>query len=78
MHSIFISVHWHTTCLYSLNKRILHVSWQKHTIQTIRYKLYHIAGKVVYHARQIVLKVDKVFVDTINHIRHQCYLLSLE
>lgn len=64
--------------LFILFKRILHVSWQKHTIQTIRYKLYHIAGKVVHHARQIVLKVNEAFVDILNHIRHQCYLLSLE
>jgi len=64
--------------LFMLFKRILHTSWQKHTIQTIRYKLYHIAGKVITHARQTILKVNQQFVETFNAIRERIYQVSLE
>jgi len=64
--------------LFMLFKRILHTSWQKHTIQTIRYKLYHIAGKVITHARKTILKVNHQFVKTFNAIREKIYQVSLE
>jgi len=64
--------------LFMLFKCILHTSWQKHTIQTIRYKLYHIAGKVITHARQTILKVNHSFVETFNAIRERIYQVSLE
>jgi hypothetical protein len=64
--------------LFMLFKRILHTSWQKHTIQTIRYKLYHIAGKVITHARQTILKVNQSFVETFNRLRERIYQVSLE
>ena len=64
--------------LFMLFKRILHTSWQKHTIQTIRYKLYHIAGKVINHARQTILKVNQQFVEIFNTIRKRIYQVSLE
>ena len=64
--------------LFILFKQILHSSWQKHTIQTIRYKLYHIAGKVITHARQTILKVNGQFVEIFNHIRQKNYEISLE
>ena len=64
--------------LFILFKQILHSSWQKHTIQTIRYKLYHIAGKVITHARQTILKVNDQFVQILNNIRQKNYEISLE
>jgi hypothetical protein len=64
--------------LFMLFKRILHTSWQRHTIQTIRYKLYHIAGKVITHARQTILKVNQQFVETFNTLRERIYQVSLE
>jgi hypothetical protein len=64
--------------LFILFKRILHTSWQRHTIQTIRYKLYHIAGKVITHARKTILKVNHQFVETFNTIRGKIYEVSLE
>lgn len=40
------------TCnLFLLFKQILDSNLQKHTVKTIRYKLYNIAGKVISHAR---------------------------
>ncbi len=64
--------------LFILFKQTLQRSWQRHTVQTIRYKLYNIAGKVITHARQTILKVNQEFVDILNHIRHRCYEISLE
>jgi len=64
--------------LFILFKRILQTSWQKHTIQTIRYKLYHVAGKVITHARQTILKVNQSFVETFNTLRERIYQVSLE
>jgi hypothetical protein len=64
--------------LFMLFKRILHTSWQKHTIQTIRYKLYHIAGKVITHARQTILKVNQQFVEMFHAMRERIYQVSLE
>jgi len=43
-------------------KCILHTSWQRHTIQTIRYKLYNIAGKVIANTGQTILKVNNQFI----------------
>jgi len=64
--------------LFILFRQILHNSWQKHTIQTIRYKLYHIAGKVITHARQTILKVNDQFVELLKMIRQKNYKISLE
>jgi len=42
----------------------LPVWWRKATIATVRWKLYQVAGKLVYHARRLVLKlavsIDKI------------------
>jgi hypothetical protein len=38
--------------------------WRKATIATVRWKLYEVAGKLVYHARRIIIKlatsIDKI------------------
>lgn len=54
--------------LFMLFKETLQHNWQRHTIQTIRYKLYHIAGKVIWHARRLVLKVNSEFVEILHAI----------
>jgi len=64
--------------LFILFKQTLQESWQKHTIQTIRYKLYNIAGKVVGHGRQLFLKVNREFVAILDAIRQKSYQISLE
>ena len=64
--------------LFMLFKETLQQSWQRHTIQTIRYKLYHIAGKVIRHARRLVLKVNDEFVEILHAIRQKSYETSLE
>ena len=64
--------------LFVLFKETLQQSWQRHTIQTLRYKLYHIAGKVITHSRQTILKVNEQFVELLENIRKKSYKISLE
>jgi hypothetical protein len=64
--------------LFMLFKETFTQSWKKHTIQTLRYKLYNIAGKVITHARKTILKVNKQFVDILQAIRQKSYEISLE
>jgi len=49
---------------YTLDK-----SWHRHQIQTIRWRLYQIAGKIVFHSNQIFLKVRRCFCNMFNEIR---------
>ena len=39
-------------------KTILDENLQHHTVKTIRYKIYNIAGKVISHSRKTILKVN--------------------
>ena len=64
--------------LFILFKHTLQNSWQKHTVATIRYKLYRLAGKVIKHSRQIILKVQEEFVEIFHAIRKRIYKASLE
>jgi hypothetical protein len=48
--------------------------WRTATIATVRWRLYQVAARLVYHARQVVLKLA-TYVDKINlfrQIRYQC------
>ena len=64
--------------LFLLFKQLLDTNLQKHTIKTIRYKLYNIAGKVVSHARKITLKVNEEFQVLLQSIRYRAYEESLQ
>lgn len=58
-------------------QEVLQKGWQKHTVQTIRYKLYHIAGKVVTHSRRLTLKVPMAFEELLSSIRRKSYEVAL-
>ncbi len=64
--------------LFVMFKETLQKSWQHHTIETLRYKLYNIAGKVITHAKQTILKVNKQFIELLESIRQKSYEISLE
>lgn len=64
--------------LFILFKTILDLNLQKHTVKTIRYKLYNIAGKVITHARKTILKVNEEFIEILQRIRKKAYEISLE
>jgi len=63
---------------FVLFKQTFKEGWKRHIVQTIRYKLYNIAGKVIQHARKIILKVNSDFLDLINQIRHKSYKICFE
>ena len=64
--------------LFLLFKQILDKNLQKHTVKTIRYKLYNIAGKVISHARETILKVNEEFMQLLQTIRQRAYEESLQ
>jgi len=64
--------------LFLLFKQILDKNLQKHTVKTIRYKLYNIAGKVISHARETILKVNEEFIQLLQIIRQRAYEESLQ
>jgi len=64
--------------LFLLFKQILDSNLQKHTVKTIRYKLYNIAGKVINHARETILKVNEQFVELLSNIRQRAYDISIQ
>jgi hypothetical protein len=64
--------------LFLLFKQILDSNFQKYTVKTIRYKLYNIAGKVISHARETILKVNDEFIEILQKIRQRAYIVSLE
>ncbi len=64
--------------LFLLFKLILDKYLQKHTVKTIRYKLYNIAGKVVSHARETILKVNAELIELLQSIRRFAYEESLQ
>jgi len=76
--SFYFSIGTLSYNLFLLFKQILDKDLQKHTVKTIRYKLYNIAGKVVYHARKWILKVNEQFLELLNNIRQRAYIASLE
>ena len=64
--------------LFLLLKETLKESWQRYMMQTLRCKFYNIAGKVIIHARQMILKVNEQFVSLLESIRKKSYEISLE
>jgi len=54
-------------------------AWERHTMATFRWKLIQIAGRIVHHAGQIVLKlkVESGLLSLIQGMRQRCYDESL-
>lgn len=55
----------------------LNSTWHRHQIQTLRWRVYQTAGKVVRHAGQLCLKVNREAVALFNTIRHRCWELGV-
>ena len=53
-------------------------AWAQHTIATVRWKLIQVAGRLVRHAGQILLRlvVDAGTLALFRQIRHQCFALA--
>jgi hypothetical protein len=50
--------------------------WRQHPVQTLRWRLYQTAGKLVRHAGQVYLKVRDNVIELFEHIRTPCWLLA--
>ena len=44
-------------------------SWHRHQVQTVRWRLYQVAGKIVFHGGQVFLKVRRRLCSLFNDIR---------
>lgn len=49
--------------------KTLDLSWHRHQVQTLRWKLYESAGKIVFHGRDVWLKVRRHLRDLFSRIR---------
>ena len=49
--------------------KTLDLSWHRHQVQTLRWKLYEVAGKIVFHGRDVWLKVRRHLGDLFSRIR---------
>ncbi len=49
--------------------KTLNKSWHRHQVQTMRWRLYQIAGKVVFHGGQVFLKVGRRFCSLFDEVR---------
>lgn len=47
----------------------LDLSWHRHQVQTLRWKLYDTAGKIVFHGGQIYLKVSRALRNLFSQVR---------
>ena len=55
---------------------VLGGDWQRHRVVTVRWRLFHPPGKVVRHARKLVLKIAAEFVELFQDIRCKSYQLA--
>ena len=51
-------------------------NWERHRVATVRWRLFHLPGKVVRHAGVLVLKVAAGLVDLFRDIRSKSYQLA--
>ena len=58
--------------IFQLN--ILPKEYKKHQIKTIRWKLYNIAGRIVYHSRKLFLKVRNYAYSIFKEIRRKTWI----
>ena len=51
-------------------------NWQHHRVATVRWRLFHLPGKLVRHARTLVLKIAAESVELFQNIRTKSYQLA--
>ena len=63
--------------LFVLFKRLaLPAAWRRHQVQTVRWRLYQTAGKVVDHARSCALRVRRLMYRLFAEVRRRCWQLQ--
>lgn len=61
----------------SFTQSTLDAAWHRHQVQTLRWRLYQTAGKVVRHAGQRILKINRAAVPLFESIRQRCWALAV-
>ena len=51
--------------------------WHRHQIQTLRWRVYQTAGKIVRHAGQQMLKINSAAVALFASVRQRCWALAV-
>ena len=70
--AVFFRIGAITHNLFVLFKAVtLDPSWQRHQVQTVRWRLLHLAGKVIHSARGQILKVSAAALDILETIRRR-------
>jgi hypothetical protein len=49
--------------------------WEHSQVQTVRWRLFQTAGKIVRHGRQVYLKISAAMLDVFAPIRERCALI---
>ena len=55
---------------------ITFADWQRHQVATVRWRLFHLLGKVVRHAGAWVLKIASEAVDLFRSVRARSFALA--
>ena len=55
---------------------VLGGDWLRHRVATLRWRLFHLPGKVVRHAGTLVLKVAADFIELFRDIRSKSYKMA--
>ena len=58
--------------------KTLGISWHRHQVQTLRWKLYGTAGKIVFHGGYVWLKVRRHLQELFSHIRSSSWQFANE
>lgn len=77
--AVFFSIGVLTYNLYlGFRSAALGSGWERSQVQTVRWRLFQTAGKIVRHGRRVYLKISAAMLDTFSAIRERCALVMQE
>ena len=77
--AVFFSIGVLTYNLYlGFRSDALGSGWERSQVQTVRWRLFQTAGKIVRHGRRVYLKISATMLDTFSAIRERCALVMQE
>jgi hypothetical protein len=77
--AVFFSIGVLTYNLYlGFRSTALGNGWERSQVQTVRWRLFQTAGKIVRHGRRLYLKISAAMLDTFSAIRERCATVMQE
>jgi len=77
--AVFFSIGVLTYNLYlGFRSAALGSGWERSQVQTVRWRLFQTAGKIVRHGRRVYLKISAAMLDIFSAIRERCALIMQE